>query len=111
MSSDVSSVVGSVVGSEGWFDADGSGNYAGTPTSQTITLTGQVGATAIGENALFRGLARVARIEALQPLVEDAAQRLAAVVRLDELPRSHIGKVLKRELRAPYWEGLTRQVN
>jgi acyl-coenzyme A synthetase/AMP-(fatty) acid ligase len=26
-------------------------------------------------------------------------QRLAALVLLDELPRSHIGKVLKRELR------------
>ena len=26
-------------------------------------------------------------------------QRLAAVVLTDELPRSHIGKVLKRELR------------
>jgi acyl-CoA synthetase (AMP-forming)/AMP-acid ligase II len=26
-------------------------------------------------------------------------QRLAAVVLVDELPRSHIGKVLKRELR------------
>ncbi|MBI43636.1 class I adenylate-forming enzyme family protein [uncultured Marinobacter sp.] len=31
-------------------------------------------------------------------------QRLAAVEFRDELPRSTIGKVLKRELRAPYWE-------
>lgn len=30
-------------------------------------------------------------------------QRLAALERRPELPRSTIGKVLKRELRAPYW--------
>ncbi|MCP5180556.1 MAG: fatty acid--CoA ligase [Pseudomonadales bacterium] len=28
-----------------------------------------------------------------------------------ELPRNPSGKVLKRELRAPYWKGMTRQVN
>ncbi|WP_165856422.1 class I adenylate-forming enzyme family protein [Marinobacter sp. JSM 1782161] len=32
------------------------------------------------------------------------AQRLAGVEFRDELPRSTIGKVLKRELRAPYWK-------
>ena len=32
------------------------------------------------------------------------------VVFLDELPRNPTGKVLKRELRAPYWEGRNRQV-
>jgi acyl-CoA synthetase (AMP-forming)/AMP-acid ligase II len=30
---------------------------------------------------------------------------------VDELPRSPVGKVLKRELRAPYWAGRDRQVN
>jgi acyl-CoA synthetase (AMP-forming)/AMP-acid ligase II len=29
---------------------------------------------------------------------------------IDDLPRSPVGKVLKRELRAPYWVGQTRQV-
>jgi acyl-CoA synthetase (AMP-forming)/AMP-acid ligase II len=29
---------------------------------------------------------------------------------IDELPRSPVGKVLKRELRAPYWSGRDRLV-
>lgn len=31
------------------------------------------------------------------------SQRLAAIEVRDGLPRSTIGKILKRELRAPYW--------
>lgn len=33
------------------------------------------------------------------------SQRLSAVEIRDALPRSSIGKILKRELRAPYWQG------
>lgn len=36
------------------------------------------------------------------------AQRLAAIEFRDQLPRSTIGKVLKRELRAPYWHQSAR---
>lgn len=32
-------------------------------------------------------------------------QRLSALELRDELPRSNVGKVLKQELRKPYWEG------
>lgn len=31
-------------------------------------------------------------------------QRLSVVVAIDELPRSEIGKVLKKDLRTPYWD-------
>ena len=33
------------------------------------------------------------------------SQRISAIEFRDELPRSSIGKILKRELRQPYWEG------
>jgi acyl-CoA synthetase (AMP-forming)/AMP-acid ligase II len=34
-----------------------------------------------------------------------------SVDRLDAIPRNPSGKILKTELRKPYWEGRTRQVN
>ncbi|MBI1181227.1 MAG: AMP-binding protein [Alphaproteobacteria bacterium] len=37
-------------------------------------------------------------------------QRLSAVELRDTLPRSTIGKLLKRELREPYWAGMERRV-
>jgi long-chain acyl-CoA synthetase len=37
-------------------------------------------------------------------------QRVNEVVIMDDFPRSAAGKTLKRELRAPYWEGRERKI-
>jgi len=37
-------------------------------------------------------------------------QRVSAVVVMQDFPRSAAGKVLKRELRSPYWEGRERKI-
>ena len=37
-------------------------------------------------------------------------QRLVSVELRDSLPRSTIGKIMKRELRAPYWEGRAAKI-
>ena len=37
-------------------------------------------------------------------------QRVDRVLILDEFPRNAAGKTLKRELRAPYWEGRGRAI-
>jgi long-chain acyl-CoA synthetase len=37
--------------------------------------------------------------------VDAKHQRIQAVVIMDEFPRSHAGKTLKRILRDPYWAG------
>ena len=34
-----------------------------------------------------------------------------SVTRMETIPRNPSGKVLKTELREPYWEGMNRQVN
>jgi len=52
-----------------------------------------------------------------EQIIAFARERIAgykvpkSVVFLDVLPRNPSGKILKRELRAPYWEGRDRQVN
>jgi acyl-CoA synthetase (AMP-forming)/AMP-acid ligase II len=52
-----------------------------------------------------------------QEIVDFARERLArfkcptSVDWLDALPRNPSGKILKKDLRAPYWEGRTRNVN
>jgi acyl-CoA synthetase (AMP-forming)/AMP-acid ligase II len=52
-----------------------------------------------------------------EEIIEFARERIAhykaprSVDFLEVLPRNPSGKILKRELRAPYWEGRSRQVN
>jgi acyl-CoA synthetase (AMP-forming)/AMP-acid ligase II len=52
-----------------------------------------------------------------EELIQFARERIAhykaprSVDFLEVLPRNPSGKILKRELRAPYWEGRSRQVN
>jgi len=65
----------------------------------------QWGETPLGLVVLRPGALRGADdIRARANEVLGKSQRLAAVEVRDELPRSTIGKILKRELRAPYWE-------
>jgi acyl-CoA synthetase (AMP-forming)/AMP-acid ligase II len=50
-------------------------------------------------------------------IIAFAKERLAgfkcpkSVTWIDALPRNPSGKILKKDLRAPYWEGRTRKVN
>jgi long-chain acyl-CoA synthetase len=53
-----------------------------------------------------------------QALIEFCAARLAdykvpkyAEIRHEELPKSGTGKILKKEIREPYWRGKARQIN
>lgn len=65
----------------------------------------QWGETPLGLVVLRKGAARgPEEIRARANAVLGKSQRLSAVETRDELPRSSIGKILKRELRAPYWE-------
>jgi acyl-CoA synthetase (AMP-forming)/AMP-acid ligase II len=52
-----------------------------------------------------------------QDIIDYAREQLAkfkcptSVDWADMLPRNPSGKILKKDLRAPYWEGRTRNVN
>ena len=52
-----------------------------------------------------------------QELIDYCRERLAkfkcptSVEWIDALPRNPTGKILKKDLRAPYWEGRSRLVN
>ena len=52
-----------------------------------------------------------------QDIIDHCAERLArfklpkGVERIEAIPRNPSGKILKTELRKPYWEGHERSVN
>ena len=50
-------------------------------------------------------------IEHCRPLIANYKLPRSTELRADPLPLSGAGKVLKRDLRAPFWEGKERQVN
>ena len=63
-----------------------------------------------GETPLGLVVLREGAVQTAEEICADAnaklgkSQRLSAVETRDVLPRSSIGKILKKELRAPYWE-------
>lgn len=56
------------------------------------------------------GVASGALREWINERVAARYQRVSEVVIMQDFPRSAAGKTLKRELRAPYWEGRTRKI-
>jgi acyl-CoA synthetase (AMP-forming)/AMP-acid ligase II len=63
------------------------------------------GETPLGLVVLRAGASRSAEeIRAAVNARLGKSQRLSALEIREELPRSSIGKILKKELRAPYWE-------
>ena len=50
-------------------------------------------------------------IEHCRPLIANYKLPRSTELRTEPLPLSGAGKVLKRDLRAPFWEGKERQVN
>ena len=62
----------------------------------------------------FAGLGAVTDAAALREWINANVaakyQRVDRVIVLDEFPRNAAGKTLKRELRAPFWEGRGRAI-
>ena len=53
---------------------------------------------------------RRADVSRARPRAPGQLQGAASVTFIDELPKTGSGKILKRELRAPYWAGRTSKV-
>jgi long-chain acyl-CoA synthetase len=70
-----------------------------------------------GETAKAMVVKKVGAEVTEQEIIDYARERLAkfkcptSVDWLEVLPRNPTGKILKKDLRAPYWEGRTRNVN
>jgi len=46
-----------------------------------------------------------------EPLLANYKRPRGVTIRTEALPLSGAGKILKRELRAPFWEGRERNIN
>ncbi len=103
-----------VTGGENVYPAEVESVLAGHPGVADVAVIG-VPSTTWGETPLAFVVARDGRVDP-SDIIEFARAHLAhfkcptAVEFVDELPRNPSGKVLKRELRLPYWEGHSRSV-
>ena len=103
-----------VTGGENVYPAEVETVLAAHPSVADVAVIG-VPSPKWGETPLAFVVSRGVEPEA-QDIIDFARTRLAhfkcptSVVFIGELPRNPSGKVLKRELRAPYWEGHSRNV-
>ena len=103
-----------VTGGENVYPAEVESVLAAHPAVAEVAVVG-IPSPTWGETGLAFVVPRGERPDPAD-VIEFARARLAhfkcptVVEFVDELPRNPSGKVLKRELRAPYWQGSTRQV-
>jgi long-chain acyl-CoA synthetase len=104
-----------VTGGENVYPAEVESVLAGHPAVADVAVIG-VPSEKWGETPLAFIVPRGERPDPAE-IIEYARAHLAhfkcpaAVEFVAELPRNPSGKVLKRELRAPYWEGRDRHVS
>jgi long-chain acyl-CoA synthetase len=105
-----------VSGGENIYPAELESILAGHPAVADVAVIGvpdqQWGETVKAVIVLKPGqeLTEVELIEWSRPVLA-GYKRPRSVDFTDSIPRNPSGKILKRELRQPYWEGATRQVN
>jgi len=102
-----------VTGGENVYPAEVESVLAGHPDVLDVAVIG-IPSERWGETGLAFVVGRPGA--APDDIIAFARERMAhfkcpsAVELVEELPRNPSGKVLKRELRAPYWKGATRQI-
>jgi long-chain acyl-CoA synthetase len=105
-----------VSGGENIYPAEVESAIFGHPDVQEVAVIG-VPDQMWGEAVRAVVVPKAGHTKDAQSILDFARQRIAgykvpkAVDFVSELPRNASGKILKRELRKPYWEGRERQVN
>lgn len=87
--------------------------FAGHPDIQEVAVVGIPDADFGEAVCAFVVASRDVAVEELRDWQPDALamyKRPRKVVRIESLPRNPSGKVLRRELRGPFWEGQTRNI-